>query len=72
MERKYNEFAIVGFVCSFFIGILGVIFSAIALLQINRNPSQKGRELAIAGLIIGIIETILEALVWFVWISLLI
>lgn len=49
-----NGFAIAGFVCSFFglIGILGIVFSCIALGQI-RQRGQAGKGLAIAGLVIG-------------------
>ena len=49
-----NGFAIAGFVCAFFFPILGIIFSAIAMKQIDeRNEGGKG--LAIAGLVLSII-----------------
>ena len=50
-----NVWAIVGFVCSFFIPLLGIIFSLIALSQIKRT-GEKGHGLAIAGLIISIVS----------------
>lgn len=53
-----NTWAIVGFVCSLLIAPLGIIFSAIALGQINKS-GERGRGLAIAGLIIGVIFTAL-------------
>lgn len=54
--QKTNGMAIAGFVtavvcCS----PVGIILSAIALSQISKDPSQAGRGLATAGLIIGII-----------------
>ena len=49
-----NVWAIVGFVCSFFIPLLGIIFSVIALGQIKRT-GERGRGLALAGLIISIV-----------------
>ena len=57
--QKTNGMAIAGFVtalacCS----PVGIILSSIGLSQINRNPSQKGKGLATAGLIIGIISLI--------------
>ena len=47
-----NGFAIAGFVCSFIIPILGIIFSSIGLSKSKYLNS--GRELSIAGLIISI------------------
>jgi ABC-type dipeptide/oligopeptide/nickel transport system permease component len=35
--------------------LLGIIFGIIALVQIGKNPSQKGKGLAIAGIIISVI-----------------
>jgi hypothetical protein len=54
---RFNGWAIAGFVTSLFIGPLGLIFSIIALGQINRT-GQRGRGFAIAGLVIGIISTV--------------
>ena len=64
-DPKTNGMAIAGFVCSlvglflfgFILGVLAIIFSAIGLGKINKEPSKwKGRGLAIAGLIVGIID----------------
>lgn len=55
---RTNTWAIVGFVTSLLIGPLGVIFSAIALGQIKKT-GERGKGLAIAGLIIGIVGTVL-------------
>lgn len=63
-------FGILGlsFSCSFCLSILGIVFSIIGLCKANRavdiigNTSRKvniGRRLAIAGLIVGIITTVL-------------
>lgn len=40
---------------SFLTGALGIIFSCIALSQMNHNTAQKGKGLAIAGLVLSII-----------------
>lgn len=50
---KMNGMAIAGFVSSFFIPLLGIIFSAIALGQIKRRGG-RGHGLAVAGLVISI------------------
>lgn len=52
-QAGWNGFAIAGFVCAFLCTILGLIFSGIALSQIGRT-GQRGRGLAIAGIIISL------------------
>jgi uncharacterized membrane protein len=50
-----NGFSIAALVCSFFSiigGILGIIFGCVALSQIRRQ-GQRGRGMAIAGIVIG-------------------
>lgn len=54
MRPGVNGFAIAGFVCAFLFSLLGVIFSAIALVQIKRT-GQRGHGLAMAGLILSIL-----------------
>jgi hypothetical protein len=63
-----NTNAVWGFVCGLlsvfcccagpFVGAVGIILSSIALSQLNRNPMQKGRGFAIAGLILSIVGVI--------------
>lgn len=58
-QPKMNTLALVGFILSFFISVVGLILSIIGLIQINgANGMQKGKGLAIAGIIIGAIGTI--------------
>ena len=61
---KNNGMAITGFVLSLIpcLGLLGIVFSAIGMAQTKKDPSQGGRGLAIAGLIIGIVSTLIY---WF-------
>lgn len=61
MSEATNTWAIVGFVCSLLIAPLGIIFSAIALGQIKRT-GEGGKGLALAGLIIGIVFTVIGVL----------
>jgi len=57
--RRTNGMAIASLCCSLgtlLVGIsfiLGIIFGHIALSQIRRDPSQQGRGLALAGVIVG-------------------
>lgn len=54
---RWNSMAIAGFVCSFFIAILGLIFSILGLVKINQTK-EKGRGLAIAGIVISVLSMI--------------
>jgi len=49
-------------VCCQFLGILGIVFSAIALSQLKSNPGQAGRGMAIAGLILSLLSFIILGL----------
>ena len=51
-EQSTNGMAIAGFVCSFFVSILGIIFGIIGLNQIKKT-GENGKGLAIAGIVIG-------------------
>ncbi len=66
--QKTNGFAITGFVLSLLgcTGVLGLIFSAISLNQLKKNPNQGGKGLAIAGLVIGILDVIGIVIYWIV------
>ncbi len=62
-QAKTNGLAIAGFVLSFFISLVGLVLSIIALNQINKsNGMQKGKGLAIAGIIIGALGMVFGAL----------
>lgn len=63
VSSSYNGFAIAGFVCAFFVSILGLIFSCIALSQIKKS-NEKGKGLAIAGLVLSIIPIVLVVMYW--------
>ncbi len=57
MPAKFNGMAIAGFILSFLCSILGLILSAVALGQINKSGgTQKGKGLAVAGIVISIIS----------------
>jgi len=51
-EDKWNVLAIVSFVSAFFVSLAAIICGHIALSQIKRT-GEKGRGLAIAGLVLG-------------------
>jgi hypothetical protein len=58
-----------------FLSILAIIFGGVAIAQTSKNPNLKGKGMAIAGLILGIIIVIswIAILVWagsaFWWLS---
>lgn len=54
-QEDANGMAIAGFVCSFFVPLVGVVLSAIGLSRVKKNITTKGRGLAIAGLVISIV-----------------
>lgn len=71
-DKVMNGFAVAGFVCAvvgvfvagFLLGTLGVVFSAIAMNKIKKNPEKfKGKGMAIAGLVIGIVAVVGAAIV---------
>jgi hypothetical protein len=59
---KWNVLAIVGFIATFIIPLAGLICSAIALNQI-KTSGEKGRGLALAGLILSIIYFVILIIV---------
>ena len=60
--KSTNGLAIAGFVCSFFFQILGLVFSIIGLVQVNKS-GDKGKGLAIAGIIISAVIIFISILV---------
>jgi hypothetical protein len=56
--QKTNTLAIVGFILSFLVTVAGIIVSAIALRQIKQT-GEGGHGLALAGVILGVVFTVL-------------
>ncbi|TFC17578.1 DUF4190 domain-containing protein [Cryobacterium algoritolerans] len=68
---KYNVLAIVSLVSAFFISLVAIITGHIALSQIKKT-GEKGRGLAIGGLVLGylgVVATIIVIIVWAVVIA---
>jgi hypothetical protein len=71
---SYNGFAIASMVLgilalitfygAFVFGVLAIVFGAIALKRLRDNPGQKGRGMAIAGLICGIVALVAMLIVF--------
>ncbi|WP_425308323.1 DUF4190 domain-containing protein [Ammonicoccus fulvus] len=61
MEQRTNTLAIIALVGSFFISLVGIICGHLALNQIKQT-GEKGRGLALAGLIIGYIGLVVGIL----------
>lgn len=70
-RHEWNAMAITGFVLSFFGGLVGLILSLVGLNQIKRTH-ERGRSLAVAGIIIGVLMTVtlFVASIWgVVWLA---
>lgn len=61
MQQRTNTLAIIALVGSFFISLVGIICGHLALNQIKQT-GEKGRGLALAGLIIGYIGLVVGIL----------
>src|SRR5689334_8320213 len=60
--RPTNALAIASLVCAFLFAPLGIVFGHLSLSQIRRT-GEEGRGLAVAGLVIGYLITVLTVLV---------
>ncbi len=60
---------IIGFLFFGLLSILAIIFGAIGISQTNKDPSLKGRGLATAGLVLGIIG-IVGGIIWLIAVAL--
>jgi len=65
-KQTTNTLAVIGFVTSILCcgSAVGIVCSAIALGQLKKNPSQGGKGLATAGLVIGIVGTVGAIFYW--------
>ena len=64
--NKNNDLAIIGLIISIAVSaIVGIIMCAISLSQIKKT-GEKGKEIAIAGIVIGIVK-IIGAILWFIF-----
>jgi len=61
--QKTNVMAILSLAFAFVFAPLGLVFGIIALVQLEKNPNEKGKGLAIAGLIISILGCVLFMLI---------
>jgi hypothetical protein len=68
--QRTNGLAIGGFITSLLCcGPVGLILSIVGLSQIKKDPSQGGKGLAIAGIVIGAIGMVVGAIYYFVVIA---
>ena len=59
VQTGSNGLAIAGFICAFFVPVLGIIFSAIGMSR-AKKMNKKGLGLAIAGLVIAIVGMLIN------------
>jgi hypothetical protein len=61
--KRLSGLAAAGFICSCFIGPLGIILSAIALSEVKHNPNTlRGKGMAKWGIGLGILSTVILVL----------
>ena len=65
-SSSYNTLAIVGFVLSFFSTIVGLIISIIGYKQ-TKETGEKGKELALAGIIISSVGMAIAIIVFIIY-----
>jgi len=54
--------------CSFLIlSLVSIVLGIVALSQLNRNPNQTGRGMAIAGIVLGCISLLMGIACWGIW-----
>ena len=68
-SENWNTLAIVGFVLSFFTSIVGLVLSILSYKQ-TKESGEKGKELALAGIIISSIKLALSIVVIIIYIGL--
>lgn len=56
-EPKYNLFSLISFISAFFISVLAIVMGHMALSEIKKT-GERGRGLALAGLILGYLGTL--------------
>ncbi|MCK9461146.1 MAG: hypothetical protein M0R80_16055 [Proteobacteria bacterium] len=62
---KLNKLALIGFILSFFVTLVGMILSIVGLVQIAKSKgTQSGKVFAILGMIIGGIGTIIYMIIF--------
>ena len=63
MKNKFSILAIVGFILSFIAPYIGIILCIIALVRISKH-GQRGKYLAIAGIIISLAIMLLAVIIY--------
>ena len=60
--KKTSGLIITGFIFSFLIALLGLIFCIAGLINLGKDPTKGGKGLAIAGIIIAVVNMVLGAI----------
>ncbi|MGZ0211649.1 MAG: DUF4190 domain-containing protein [Actinomycetales bacterium] len=67
---RTNTLALVGFIASFMIPVVGIVLGAIGRKQIT-SSGESGRGLARAAIIIGMLGTLIQVAFFSVWLTLM-
>ena len=62
-HKSQNTLAVVGFILSFFFALIGLIISCVALSKAKKEYNGDGKGFAIAGIVIGALETVIYIIV---------
>ena len=49
------------------LSVVSIVLGAMALSQINQNPSQSGRAMATAGIVLGCISLVMAVVFWVIY-----
>lgn len=60
--QRTNTLAVVSLVVAFFLGLVGIVLGIVALVQVKRS-GQRGRGLAIAGIVVGAVQAAVATVV---------
>lgn len=63
--KKTNSMCLVGFILSFFFSFIGFVVSCIGLSQVKKNPNETGKGFAVAGIVLGLLGTIIYIVIFF-------
>ncbi len=55
-RKPFSTMAIVGFVLAFFVGLVGLILSLLALRKTGATGPNRGRGLAIGGVVVSVLN----------------
>jgi hypothetical protein len=65
---RFNVMAIIAFVAGFVVPVAGIVCGHIALAEFRKGLPERGREYALAGLILGYVFTAIWVVIAIIWV----